>query len=105
MKLNSFSPLPEDDAELHLPELVYWSSLGDLQQVEKCLAAGADANTIDEEGYSALQAAAENDHLNVVKLLIEQGADLHYKSQYTALALAEMAENKEIVGYLKSLLG
>ena len=35
MKLNSFSPLPEDDEELHLPELVYWASLGDVEQVEQ----------------------------------------------------------------------
>lgn len=32
MKLNSFSPLPEDDDELHLPELVYWASLGNVKQ-------------------------------------------------------------------------
>ena len=103
MKLNSFSPIPEDDEELHLPELVYWSSLGDLEQVEKCLAEGADANTADDEGYSALQAAAENDHLDIVKLLVSKGADVHYKSEYTALELAEMADNKEVINYLKSL--
>jgi hypothetical protein len=40
MKLNSFSPLPEDDEELHLPELVYWASLGDVEQVEQLLAEG-----------------------------------------------------------------
>ena len=65
MKFNSFSPLPEDDEELHLPELVYWSSLGDVEQVALLLEDGIDPNQIDEEGYSALQAAAENDHLAV----------------------------------------
>lgn len=67
MKLNSFSPIPEDD-ELHLPELVCWSSLGDLAQVQASLDQGIDVNSMDEEGYSALQATAENDHLNIVKL-------------------------------------
>ena len=60
MKLNSFSPLPEDDEELHLPELVYWASQGDVEQVEQLLAEGIDPNQTDDDGYSALQAAAEN---------------------------------------------
>jgi len=103
MQLNAFSPLPEDNNELHLPELVYWASLGDVEQVEQLLAAGIDPNQTDDEGYSALQAAAENDHLAVVKLLVSKGANVAYKSKYTALQLAEMAEHVEVVTYLKSL--
>ncbi|MCW8038361.1 ankyrin repeat domain-containing protein [Acinetobacter entericus] len=103
MKLNSISPIPEDDEELHLPELVYWSSLGELAEVEKSLANGADVNSADEEGYSALHAAAENGYLDVVKLLVEKGADVQHKTQYTALELAEMAGNDDVAAYLKSL--
>ena len=103
MKLNSFSPFSEDDEELNLPELVYWASLGDMEQVEQLLADGIDPNQTDDEGYSALQAAAENDHLAVVKLLVSKGANMAYKGEYTALQLAEMAENTEVVAYLKSL--
>jgi ankyrin repeat protein len=103
MKLNSFSPLSEDDEELHLPELVYWASLGDVEQVEQLLAGGTDPNQTDDEGYSALQAAAENDHLAVVKLLVSKGANVTYKGEYTALQLAEMAEHDEVIVYLKSL--
>ena len=88
MKLNSFSSLPEDDDELHLPELVYWASLGDVEQVALLLEDGIDPNQTDEEGYSALQAAAENDHLAVVKLLVSKGANVSYKGEYTALQLA-----------------
>ena len=105
MKLNSFSPIPEDDDELHLPELVYWASIGDIEQVENGLQEGLDVNSADEEGYSALQAAAENDHLEVVKLLVSKGADVDHRSTYTALELAEMAGNKDVVAYLKSLKG
>ncbi|QQN88096.1 MULTISPECIES: ankyrin repeat domain-containing protein [Acinetobacter] len=105
MKLNSFSPIPEDDDELHLPELVYWASIGDVEQVENGLQEGLDVNSADEEGYSALQAAAENDHLEVVKLLVSKGADVDHRSTYTALELAEMAGNKDVVAYLKSLKG
>ena len=103
MKFNSFSPLPEDDEELHLPELVYWSSLGDVEQVALLLEDGIDPNQTDEEGYSALQAAAENGYLDVVKLLVANGANVNYKGEYTAMQLAEMAEQAEIVDYLKSL--
>lgn len=103
MKLNSFSPIPEDDEELHLPELVYWASLGEVEEIEKLLAQGVDVNQTDDEGYSALQAAAENDNLDVVKLLVEKGANVAYKGEYTALQLAEMAGNSAVVDYLKSV--
>lgn len=103
MQFNSISPIPEDDDELHLPELVYWSSIGEVAEVEKTLANGTDVNQTDDEGYSALQAAAENGYLDVVKLLVANGANVGYKGEYTALQLAEMAEQTEIVDYLKSL--
>ena len=48
-----------------------------------------------------MQAAAENDHLEIVKLLVEKGVHVSYKSEYTALQLAEMAGNTDIVNYLK----
>jgi len=105
MEFNSISPIPEDDDELHLPELVYWASVGDVEQVEQGLQEGLNVNSADEEGYSALQAAAENDHLEVVKLLVSKGADVDHRSTYTALELAEMAGNKDVVEYLKSLKG
>ena len=105
MTIKSFSPIPEDDDELHLPELVYWASIGDVEQVENGLQEGLNVNSADEEGYSALQAAAENDHLEIVKLLVSKGADVDHRSTYTALELAEMAGNKDVVAYLKSLKG
>lgn len=103
MKLNSFTPIPEDDEALHLPELVYWSSLGDIEQVEQLLLDGLDPNQTDDEGYSALQAAAENDHLDVVRLLVSKGARIDHRVKYTALELAEMAGNTDVVAFLKSL--
>ena len=103
MKINSVSSLSDQEDDVHLPELVYWASLGNTARVRQLLADGIDPNQSDEEGYSALQAAAENDHLDVVKLLVSKGADISFKGQYTALELAEMAQNTQIVQYLKDL--
>ncbi|WP_288385612.1 ankyrin repeat domain-containing protein [uncultured Acinetobacter sp.] len=103
MKINSVSSLSDHEDDVQLPELVYWASLGDTARVRQLLADGIDPNQSDEEGYSALQAAAENDHLDVVKLLVSKGADISFKGQYTALELAEMAQNTQIVQYLKDL--
>lgn len=44
MKINSFSPIPEDDEELSLPALIYWASLGDIDQVKELLIDGEDPN-------------------------------------------------------------
>ncbi|EKU40001.1 ankyrin repeat protein [Acinetobacter sp. WC-141] len=86
-----------------MPALIYWASLGDIDQVKQLLIDGEEPNQTDDEGYSALQAAAENDHLEIVQLLVEKGAHVAYKSEYTALELAEMASNTDVVNYLKSL--
>jgi len=102
MQFTSFFLLPESDGEFNLPELVYWASLGDVEQVEQLLTGGVDPNQTDDEGYSALQ-AAENNHLAVVKLLVSKGANVAYQGEYTALQFAEMAEYSEVVEYLRSL--
>ena len=103
MQFNSISPIPEDDNELHLPELVYWASLGETAEVQAALAHGVDVNQTDDEGYSALQAAAENGYLDVVKVLVKNGADVTYKGEYTVLQLAEMAGHTEVIAYLQQL--
>ncbi|WP_343682960.1 ankyrin repeat domain-containing protein [Acinetobacter baylyi] len=103
MKINSISSLSDQEDDVQLPELVYWASLGDVAQVEQLLAEGIDPNQTDDEGYTALQAAAENDHLEIVKLLLSKGANISSKGQYTALELAEMAQNTQVVQYLKNV--
>lgn len=103
MQFNSISAIPDNDDELHLPELVYWASLGEYDEVKNTLAQGIDANQHDDEGYSALHAAAENGYLEVVKLLVAHGADVTYHTEYTALQLAKMAGHAQVVAYLAEL--
>jgi ankyrin repeat protein len=52
-----------------------------------------------------LQIAANKNQLEVVKLLVEKGADLNYKhpiTKMTALALAALDGHKDVVAYLLS---
>jgi len=50
---------------------------GSVAGVERALVAGANINVQDESGYSALMNAADENHLEVVRLLIENGANLN----------------------------
>ncbi|MFA5106679.1 MAG: ankyrin repeat domain-containing protein, partial [Candidatus Micrarchaeia archaeon] len=62
-------------------------SSGDLAGVKEALAAGADVNAKDRDGYTALMVASYWGHMDIVKLLIAAGADVNAKSEtgYTAL--------------------
>jgi len=59
-------------------------------------------NTTDENGMNALMWGARNDHYNIVKQLIDVGADpnLGDNDGKTALIHAVLSGNKEIVEYL-----
>ena len=97
--MSADNPLLRDAVEA--PEMVYWSSLGQIERVEKLLAEGGNANAVDAGGYSALHAASENNHLDLVKLLLAHGASVNYASAgHTALKLARLANNREIVTFL-----
>ena len=63
---------------------------------------GADLNEIGPFGTAALHDAATNGHLEVVRLLVEQGADVGLRSQSRrpALELAREAGLGEVVASL-----
>ena len=48
---------------------------GDVDGVARCLEFGADINAPGEHGFTALHEAATQGHLNVVKFLLERGAN------------------------------
>ncbi|KAI0639688.1 ankyrin [Trametes polyzona] len=61
-----------------------------------------DVNAKDENGYTALHLAADRGHTEVVRVLLERGADREIKDQdgFTAKELAEVAGHDEIVNLL-----
>lgn len=68
-------PMPVDGGRTALH---YAASTGDCGAVAELLAAGsADANGRDAVGYSAVQIAAAEGHLDVLRLLLRHKADVN----------------------------
>lgn len=55
--------------------LVNGCRLGLVQEVERCLAQGADPNIADETGHHVLITAASAGHTSIIEMLINAGAD------------------------------
>jgi ankyrin repeat protein len=66
---------------------------GDSPQVQKVLGAGADANIADGDGTSALMHAVIESDVNVMKLLIEGGANVNARNALDSTALMYAATN------------
>ncbi|MEN6521335.1 MAG: ankyrin repeat domain-containing protein [Armatimonadota bacterium] len=47
---------------------------GNISKVKECVAKGADVNTADIDGYTALQLAASDNHKEITRFLISKGA-------------------------------
>ena len=60
---------------------------GDSSLVQTLLRAGADSNTADGDGTTALMHAVIESDVNMVKLLIESGADVNRKNMFDSTAL------------------
>ena len=75
----------------------------DLNKIRLCIAAGADVNARDNDGWTALMRAAINGGTEIVKLLLAAGADVNAKGNdgKTALMLAKYNNHPEIVKLLK----
>ena len=83
--------------------LEYWACVGRLDQVERELKGGANVNHSDSSGYTALHAAAENNHIEIVKILLGHGADRTSKveSGETPLDYARSHGHQEIIALLE----
>ena len=85
-----------------MTELYDAAEKGDLEQVIQLVERGVDKNQFGGDvGETALIKAAENDHLDIVRYLVEQGANrdktdisgwtsLHRTAQYNKLELAKL---------------
>src|SRR6185295_11924342 len=60
---------------------------GDHAQVLKLIAAGADVNTTDDDGTTALMHSVIEADAKMVKLLLDKGADVNGKNSQDSTAL------------------
>jgi ankyrin repeat protein len=66
---------------------------GDHQQVQKLLRAGADVNTVDDQGTTALMHSVIESDVKMMKLLIDGGASVNAKNALDSTALMYAATN------------
>jgi ankyrin repeat protein len=85
-------------------DLLRASANGDLTAVKKNVADGADVNTADSSGRTALIEAAWAGHADVVRYLVEKGAKvaLADNAGFTPLMRACEEGNAQVVTYLVS---
>lgn len=78
------------------------TSSGDLNKVCTLLDQGADINSLDEHGQTALMNAVYRGDVELAQILIQRGADLNHAAKYqlTALMLAVINNRTEIVRLL-----
>nr|XP_036581485.1 pfs domain-containing protein [Colletotrichum truncatum]KAF6789836.1 pfs domain-containing protein [Colletotrichum truncatum] len=83
--------------------LCYFAYGGIVYAVEKVLKDGADVNSRDSDQKNALEAASSRGHKDVVRLVLDKGADINAPSNSdygTALQAASYEGHKDVVGLL-----
>ena len=76
--------------------LVEAAASGDLESVMRMLDGGADVDSRDAEGRTAVTAAVYGDHLRVIEALIDAGADVDLQDGSRANALLATGETGNV---------
>lgn len=80
---------------------------GDFELVKKLVDMGADVNEVSKNGMTPLMYAARYNKVDILKLLIENGANVKVKNpknSFTALRYAELSNATEAYNILESTL-
>ncbi len=75
---------------------------GNIERVQALLDEGADINSLDKYGQTALMNAATRGDLNLAQVLVKHGAELDHTAKYrlTALMLTVINNHKAVASVL-----
>ena len=78
------------------------AGLGDLSQIRAMIEDGADVNSQDYDGRTALHIASAEGHIPIIEYLLTQGADPHLEDRWgkSSIRDAELAENNAVLDLL-----
>ncbi|THU44775.1 hypothetical protein C4D60_Mb02t10900 [Musa balbisiana] len=91
-----------DDVDANI-RLMYLTSEGDLEGIEEILASGVDVNFRDIDGRTALHVAACQGFADVVRLLLDRGAQVGPEDRWGSTPLADAIHynNHEVIDLLE----
>jgi len=78
----------------------------DLEKVRTFLEEGAEVDSVDKYGFTALHLAADRGYKDIVRLLLDKGANVGVKDPdgETAISLAKAAGHEEIATMIQQIL-
>ena len=91
---------------IDVKELIYSAAMsGDLETLQRVVQRGTPIDAIDKKGETALMRAANKNHMNIVRWLLDRGADVNRKDVYGEypLSYAAMGCHPEMYDFLYSL--
>uniref|UniRef100_A0A3B0NIY2 Ankyrin repeats (3 copies)/Ankyrin repeat/Ankyrin repeats (Many copies), putative n=1 Tax=Theileria annulata TaxID=5874 RepID=A0A3B0NIY2_THEAN len=102
MLITRFPDLVEREHEIWSKPLIALSKLNKVQAVEMLLKKGANVNTFDSYGTTALHAACEESNIDVINVLLENSAIIDAQDVFgrTPLHLAVMENKPQVVNIL-----